>query len=115
MAKGLRMKTLREIIESVKDGEKPEYDDLLYGLLALAHLQTFDGQDMLKVYSEADKANMFILKFLANENFNRRKKAMAVPPKEYVGDSFDPANPEYQKERQMMNKLADKIFGKDKP
>lgn len=102
-------KTLLEIIEAVKDGEKPAYEDLLYGLLALAHLQTFDGQDMLEVYSKSPDVP-FGLKFLAEENFNRRKRALAVPPKEYIGDSFDPANPAYQEERKMLNKLANKIF-----
>jgi hypothetical protein len=105
-------KTLSEIIEDVKDGRKPDYDDLRYALLALAFLQTFDAQDILKVYDEADKADKFILKFLANENFNRRKRAMSVPPKDYIGNSFNPDNPDYQEERQMMNKLADKIFAK---
>lgn len=109
------MKTLREIIEAVKDGEKPDYEDLLYGLLALSHLHAFDSQDMLKVYKKAQNDDSpFGLKFLAEESFNRSKCAMNVPPKEYVGDSHDPSNPEYQRERQLFGKLIDKILN-DKP
>lgn len=88
----------------------PEYDDLLHGLLVLAHLHTFDWQDMLKIQEEKP---LSYLKLLASESFNRSKHAMNVPPKQYLGDSWNPENPDYQAQRKMFKKLADKIFGKD--
>lgn len=105
------MMKLREIIELAKDGGKPEYADLLYAVLALSALHAFDRQDMLKVYSETDDKKMFGLKWRAEESFKRSKKAMEVSPKDYVGWSHDPNNPEYQKQRKVAGQLFNKIFG----
>jgi hypothetical protein len=102
-------KTLSEIIESCKDGERPEYDELRFAVLALSHIQSFNFQDMLKVYQKSPD-EPFGLKRIAEESFNRTKRVMAVPPKEYLGDNWNPDKPEYQKQRKVMRRLANKIF-----
>jgi len=107
------MKTLREIIEAVKDGKKPEYDELRYALLALSFLHSLDSQYILKVYQKSTDDKPFGLKFLAEESFNRSKRAYAIPPKEYVGDNWNPDNPDYQKQRQRYKKLIDMILDED--
>lgn len=107
------MKTLSEIIEAVKDGEKPDYEDLRYGLLALASLHYFLFHDMLKVYEKSTDDTPFGLKWLAEESFNRSKRVMGFVPKQYIGDTHDSDNPAYQKERQSMRRLADKIIGNE--
>ena len=104
-------KTLGDIIESCKNGERPEYDDLRFALLALSYIHSFDFQDMLKVHKTSPD-EPFGLKYLAEESFNRSKRAMAVPPKDYLGDNWNPDNPEYQKQRKAMGKILDKIIAK---
>lgn len=103
------MATLSEIIEAVKNGEKPEYDDLWFGLLALSHLHTFDVQDMLEVFEKTSGQNN-MLAMRAEESFNRSKRAMAVPPKQYLGNNWNPDNPEYQKQRKLHLKLFNKFM-----
>lgn len=106
------MKTLSEIIDAVKNGEKPAYDDLRFALLAMSHLHTFDSSDMLDVFEATTEWNP-ILHIRAEEAFNRSKRAMNVSPKEYLGENWNPDNPEYQKRRKLMLNLADEIFKGD--
>jgi hypothetical protein len=103
------MQSLSEIIEAVKNGEKPDYDDLRFGLLALSYLHTFDTQDMLEVFEKISGQNP-MLAIRAEESFNRSKRAMSVPPRKYLSDDWNPDNPEYQKQRRLMSKLLDKIL-----
>lgn len=105
----ISMATLSEIIEAVKDGKKPDYEDLRFGLLALSHLHTFDVQDMLEVFEKTSGQNP-VLHLRAEESFNRSKRAMAVPPKVYLGNNWNPDNPEYQKQRRLMSKVVDKLL-----
>lgn len=108
------MRTLAEILETAKDGQKPDYDECYYAMLALGALHAFDVQDMLKIHQRTpEEKNPFGVKFLAEESFNRGKKALSVSPKDYVGWAHDPANPEYQQQRNRFKKLLDKIEKKD--
>ncbi len=100
------MRTLLEIIESAKDGNRPDYDECYYAVLVLSYLHGFDWQDLLVV---GGGVGVSMLKSRAAESFKRSKKAMSVSPKEYLGWGYDPANPEYQKQRAL---LANKIFKK---
>lgn len=101
------MKTLLEIVEAVKDGEKPEYDELRYALLAVDYLHTdLNNFVLLDLYGK-DKLQGFDKKRYEMK-FENRKQAFAKTPKEYIG-SFDPDLPERQQERAMHKKIAAKF------
>ena len=106
------MKTLDEIIESVRNGDRPEYEDLRYAICAMSALETFDRLAIMKLAEAEREGKKPVLTYSAQwqweEHFNRRKKAGAKPPKEYVGWNNDPENPEFLKRR----KVAKKIYAK---
>jgi hypothetical protein len=88
------MRTLDEIIEETKDGGRPEYDELRYALVAMCGLHWFVYNNLLDL-AERERTGkynpkMFGLEWASNERFKNFKTAMAMSPKEYVGDSFDP-------------------------
>lgn len=110
------MRTLYEIIESAKDGEKPSHDECYWAMLALSALHHFDNQDISKLAEYYGKLGFeknapFGAKFRASESFNRFKKALNKSPQEWVGWNNDPSNPEYQKMRQVANRLLSKVIG----
>lgn len=106
-----QMRTLMEIIESAKDGNKPTHDECYYAMLALSALHSFDHQDLFRFADEHHDNG--INRFIVEEAFQRSKRAYAVSPKHYVGWEHDPGNPDYQKFRQMAMKIADKFEKKD--
>jgi len=108
--------TLFQIIDAVKSGGRPEYDDLRYAVCALEGLSTFDHQALMAL-SEAETENKpRILSRSAawqwEECFNRSKRAMAVPPKVWLGEDFDPDSPAYQQRRRIALKLLDVVAAK---
>lgn len=104
------MRTLGEIIEAAKDGQKPDHDECYYAMLALAALNAFNGQDVLSLHPSSGKVfNADRLQRLSEEAFERNKRCHAADPKQYIGWDHDPANPEYQKFRKMSQRLFDKI------
>jgi len=88
------MKTLYEIIAEAKDGGKPEYDELLYGLLALDALAHFDRDFIISLPEKPSRQRH--LEMWAEETFKRYKSALEKPPREWLGPNYDPANPYYQ-------------------
>ena len=110
-------KTLSEIVNEVKSGNKPDYDDLKYAICALDALLTFEGSALTQLY-KSEKENK--RKLLSNsavwqheESFRRNKAAFNKPPKEWIGWSNDPENPEYLKRRNLSIKLFNKFKKKD--
>ena len=107
------MKTLNEIVDAVRNGERPDYDDLRYAICALHALSVFDRHAFMKLAEAESKAKKPFLttsaKWQWEEHFNRHKRAGAQVPKEYVGWSNDPDNPEFQSRRQMANKIMSKV------
>ena len=98
---------LIDIIETVKDGGQPEYEDLLYAVIALEALRHFDSSALRRLgFAKPSAKNN--AEYQAEESFQRAKRAMQKPPKEYVGWNNDPKNPDYQKTGQ----ISKKIFGK---
>lgn len=102
-----RMRTLMEIIESAKGGNKPTYDECYYAMLALSALHSFDSHDLFRFIDE--RHDNGINKFIVEEAFQRSKRAYAVSPKHFVGWENDPENPDYQRFRQLAMKIADKL------
>lgn len=109
------MKTLFEIITEIKNGGKPDYDDLRYSVLALDALLYFDSKQIRDAASEfmAGKVpKIQTPEFRYNESFRRNKAAFEKNPKEYVGWNNDPENPEYLNRVKMSNRLFNKIVSK---
>lgn len=102
-------KTLADIVEQVKDGSSPEYDELLYAVIALEALRYFSHSALIKLgYEKPSIINN--AEFQANECFNRDKRAMGMPPKDYVGWNNDPKNPDYQNTRRISKKIYNKFI-----
>ena len=108
------MKTLYETIEEVKSGGRPDYEELRFALLAMDGLRFFDSSALTKLWErERDgkyNAELFGLKFEAEETFNRTKRALDVPPKQWVEETNNPDNPEYQKRREVARKIFNKML-----
>ena len=105
------MRTLLEIIESIKDGEEPTREELYYSVLALEALSSFDHMDFRRLLKKPD-SRFFTIEWLNNEVFNRSKNAYRKSPKDWVGWDNDPHNPDYQGMRVMHKRLFDKIIAK---
>ncbi len=104
-------KTLGDIVEAVKDGERPEYDELLYAVIALESLRHFNHSALLRLSS--DKPSIINnAEYQAEESFRRDKGAMSTPPIKWVGWNHDPKNPDYQKTRKISKKLFTKVVNK---
>lgn len=106
------MRTLFEIIEDVKDNKKPEYEELRYALLVYNFMFIMDHRNLREELLKEERPAKFIRELKAQNSFDMAKNALNKSPKEYLGWKDDPENPEYQKFRQMGNKLIDKIINK---
>lgn len=109
------MKTLFEIITEIKAGQKPNYDELKYSVLALDALLYFDSKqvrDAAADYMAGKVSKIMTPEFRYNESFRRNKAAFEKNPKEYVGWNNDPENPEYLKRVIDSNRLFEKIVSK---
>lgn len=103
------MRTLFEIIELVKDGGKPDYEELLYSVIALDALWHFDHHAIHRMAHE--KENFFNNpEYQSEESYRRLKAALDKDPKSYVGWGNDPKNPSYQEFRKWAINLADKVL-----
>lgn len=103
--------TLNEIIEAVRNGEKPEYDDLRYAVCALDALSTFDRMAFMRL-SRAEREGKektwtASAQWQWEEHFNRHKRAGVVPPKDYVGWNNDPDNPDFLARRKASMRVMD--------
>ena len=104
------MKTLLEIIEDCKDNKRPEQQELIYAVLALSALNTL-SQMTLREINENTKP--FMLKMKQDNIWQANRTALNKDPKSWLGKEI-PENPEYQKFREMGNKILDKFFKEDK-
>lgn len=103
------MRILSEIIEDVKAGGKPEYDELRFALLAYNALLFFADRDVRRL-SEPTVSEL-IKKLTNEENFNRHKKALEKDPKVYIGND-NPDLPEYQEQRKQSERIFNGIMKK---
>jgi hypothetical protein len=99
------VKTLGEIIEAAKSGERPDYDELRLAVCAMDMLMTFDRQAIWKLAEGEEKGKKPFLVWSGlwqrDENFTRVKRAMASDPKSYLGANYDPDSPAVQERRRM--------------
>ncbi len=109
------MRNLGDIIEAAKDGQMPTHEECYWAMLALHSLAWFGKNDLLQIaYDERPK--LFLTpQRRCDESVKRWGLAYKKDPKEWVGPSFDPSNPEYQRERAVHKKIADKFLKKENP
>ena len=100
------MRTIGETIDDVRDGKRPEYEELLYSLCVMATASHMDG---VHIRQMVGKGNLEMrVKMLAKSNFDKWKAIHNANPIEYLGDDI-PSNPEYQDRRDKSKKLLDHI------
>jgi len=106
------MRTLHEILTLAKAGDRPAYDELLYGLLALDALAHFDRDFIISLPNKPSRQGH--LEFWAEESFKRYKAALGKSPREWLGPNYDPANPYHRQAQQTALALLEKLFaGRD--
>lgn len=101
------MRTLAEIVDDVKDGKKPDYEELRYALLAYSAISFFDREALIKNTKETPD---FIFKMRQDDSIKRIHAALNKSPKEFVGWNNDPDNPEYLKFRKFGEILLSKVI-----
>jgi hypothetical protein len=108
--------TLGQIIEAVRSGQRPSYEDLRYAICALVALSVFDSQTLQRLAeAEKDGKRAFMAtsaEWQWNEHFERRKRALDKAPKAYVGWDNDPDNPAFLARRAQAVRLVEKIIAK---
>jgi len=97
------MNKLGDIINLVKNGERPPYEDLRYAICAMDSLMTFDSMLLRKLAHENEVCEYEYIK-----HFERRKNAYNKTPKEWIGWENDPENENYVKSRNFHIKLFNK-------
>jgi hypothetical protein len=106
------MRNLLDIIEFVKDGGKPDYDELRYALLVIdAEYIMLSNFVLMDLYGKKKLDKFGELKF--DNYYKGHQKAMNSDPKIYIG-SFDPDLPGYQEDRARNQKIYDIIMRKIK-
>lgn len=104
------MKTLSEIIEATKDGQKPEYDELRYALLVMDFLFIDISQFVMMDLYGKDKLQGWDKKKYEMK-YEHKRKALNSDPKKFIG-SFDPDLPGRQEERETHKRIFDNIMKK---
>lgn len=107
------MRTLSEIIESAKDGNMPTHEECYWAMLCYNSIFNIDHRQLREALLVEKLAPEFIRNLKAETSFNMYKSALNKSPKEFMGPSNDPSNPEYQKFRKMGNKIIDKFITKE--
>lgn len=107
------MKTLGEIIEAAKSGERPDYEDLRLAVCAMDALMTFDRQAIWKLAeAETEGKKPFLVYscvWQRDENFGRLKRAMGKDPRSWLGPNNDPDSPAVQERRRMSSAILEGV------
>lgn len=111
---GNYMRNLSYIIEECKLNGRPDYEELRYSVLVLISLLNMDHRKLREALLAEKQSPKFIRELEAENSFNAYKTALNKSPKDYLGWSNDPANPEYQKFHTMASKLLDKVMENQK-
>jgi hypothetical protein len=102
------MKTTIDIIESVKDGERPDYDELRYALLVMDYLEGDMYHDvLLNLFGKDKLQGLDKLRFKMHSE--SRQKILNNDAKKAIG-SFDPDLPGRQEERALHKKIGEKFM-----
>lgn len=110
------MRSLDEIINAVRDGQRPEYDELRYAVCAMEALGVFHQQALLKLATAEVEGRKPVLVYSAQfqweEHVRRDGVARSKSPKEWVGWNNDPDNPEFLERRKASQRIYDKLQAK---
>lgn len=110
------MKTLDEIINAVRDGERPEYEELRYAICAMEALGVFHQSALFKLATAEAEGRKPVLVYSAQfqweEHVRRTQVARSTSPKEWVGWNNDPDNPEFLKRRKQSQRIYEKLQAK---
>lgn len=104
-----KMRTLLEIIEDAKNGNMPTHEECYWAMLAIDSLAYFDHRALSQLAHEPSRFRTPERE--AAESFRRNKTAYATSPKDWVGPTNDPANPDYHRLRKAAFKVLDKVSG----
>lgn len=107
------MKTTIEIIEAVKDGERPDYDELRYALLVMDYLEGDIHRFVLLDLFGKDKLQGFDKKHFEMK-YESRQKILNNDAKKAIG-SFDPDMPRYQAQREIHKRIGERFFEDREP
>ncbi len=107
------MRTLFEIVEGAKDGNKPTHEECYFAMLMLSELWHFDRMDVRSL-CEAIKERKPSLKVrgevTVSESFYRCRRALDADPQKWLGDHV-PGNLHYERMRELAFKVAEKATG----
>lgn len=103
------MNTLSDIINAVRDGEKPDYEELRYAICAMSALSVFNRKALMNLAEAEREGKKPFLSYSAvhqwEEHYRREQTALGKSPKEYVGWNNDPENPEFLSRRNSSKKI----------
>ena len=92
------MRSLGEILEDANDGKMPTLEECYYALVMMSSMRVMDMGDLcrMEALTRVDTINTI---------WDRGKRLLKVSPKHFLGDTYDPLNPEVQKRRKVSKKL----------
>lgn len=105
------MRTLIEIIEAAKVGEPTTHEECLYALLAYSSLASFDESALRRLAFEPP-SKLRTPAWEAEESHRRWKAALVKSPREWLGPTNDPANPECRERVNLARRLFDRVAAK---
>lgn len=108
------MRTLEEIVDLARSGDKPEYDELRYAVCAMQSLLIFDSRSLMRLAERADEGKSIatLAKVEFEEWFRRMKGANTKSPKDWLGPNNDPDNPAFQERRKQSTAIYEAFAGK---
>lgn len=113
----IQEKTLADVIEAVKSNDQVTDEELRMALLCLDSLMSLDFHAFMNLHkSEKENKNkrlVYSAVWQFENRFERIKRAMQQIPRIYVGENNSPSNPEYQKRREISNKIVGKILNNE--
>jgi len=108
----VKMKKLSEIIDYCKKNKEVDAYDLIYAVVALTYLLNMANSKLLRFYkNDMNKLDKLILE----NHYKACNAAMNKPPKEWIGWTNDPENPECQEFHSFAEKLVDKAIKGELP
>lgn len=100
------MRTLFDIVEGAKDGNKPTYDECYFAMLALSSLHAMEHAAVNELAGNMSKAKHGLT---LKQSFNRSKEAFAVPPDEWLGTNI-PGDKMYDNMRRISKAVLQKVI-----
>jgi len=105
------MRSIFEILESTKDGEKPTYEECYYTMLVLDALWSFDRKSLLGLLGKGENKPWRDL--VSNESFRRAKDALNADPVKWLGMNV-PSDPSYQSMRRAAKAVLKRVENEQK-